>query len=858
MKKRFKILLNVLLFCFTSLLLNAQSVRQSETINDGWRFLNQGIAFGQNPTLVDDSTWGIVNIPHTWNATDPFDDAKSYDRGIGWYRKQLQLSKENLKGKKAFLNFEGVNQVADVFVNGIHVGRHKGGYTAFTFDITNALISGNSQLIAVSVNSAHDPLIPPLSVGYALYGGMYRDVWLITTNKVHFDLNNHGSKGVFITTPEVSDKSAKISVKGTIINEDSTKQDITINSIIYDASKNNVGSFVSKLTLNPEEKASYTHQISIENATLWSPDSPYLYSVESSISNNGKIIDKIENPLGFRWFSFDANKGFSLNGKHIKLRGTNRHQDKMAQGSALSNAEHRRDMQLIKDMGCNFIRIAHYPQDPEILKAADELGLLAWEEVPLVNYMTIHPEFLENSKNMLKEMIRQHFNHPSVIVWGSMNEIFLWGNNEDRIGKQTDSVYIKNVAKYAKELNDLILVEDSARYSTLAMHMSSDYDKVGIEDLPQIASYNIYSGWYGGKFEDFGKTFDRKHVKKPNQNIFISEYGAGGDIRLNSKEPKRFDFTGQYQRLYNESYLKQINERPFISGSAIWNQFDFSQPHVGGPIPHLNQKGMATWDRKPKDVYYFYKANWNPEPMIHIAEKDWMQRASITEKENYEITIYSNLKKLDLYINGKKIGTKYPDAIKKTTWSVSLKAGKNNLRAIGKLNGKIIEDFVVINLSNITKESSFAINVGSNAQYTDNVGLPWIQDASFNGTYGYTNGTPKLLNRKYIIRGSNDDPMYYTYLEDVNKYKIKAANGTYNITLYFIENEKILSKERVFDVSINNNKVIENLDIEKEVGFCFGLEKTFEVEVKNNEIVLDFNAISGKPVLSGIKVSKVK
>tara|TARA_R110002096_G_scaffold435817_1_gene663454 strand:- start:11189 stop:13708 length:2520 start_codon:yes stop_codon:yes gene_type:complete len=834
-----------------------QSSRQIHTINEGWKFGNRGIAFGQHDFFVDDSSWESINIPHTWNAKDPFDDKKSYNRGIGWYRNTIQLSKEDLKNKKAFLHFEGVNQVADVFVNGIFVGRHKGGYTAFTFDITQALKEGKSQLLSVQVNSAHDPFIPPLSVGYALYGGIYRDVWLITTNEVHFDLSDHGSKGIYIKTPEVSNEKASVSVNGTIINESNKNEDLDIETIIFNAQKIEVTRFSTKLNLKPNEKSAYSHELIVKNPNLWSPDNPYLYTVKSSIRKNGTEIDNYVNPLGFRWYSFNPDQGFFLNGKQLKLRGTNRHQDMQDKGSALSNVDHRKDMELIKDMGCNFIRIAHYPQDPEILRTADELGLLAWEEIPLVNYMTIDQEFLANSKYMLKEMIRQHHNHPSIIVWGSMNEIFLWGNNEDRISKQTDSVYVKYVAKYAKELNNLVLTEDADRYSTLAMHSSSDYDKAGIEDIPQIASYNIYSGWYGGKFEDFGATFDRKHKKKPNQNIFISEYGAGADIRLNSKRPERLDFTSQYQRLFNESYLRQINERDYISGSAIWNQFDFSQPHVGGPIPHLNQKGMATWDRKPKDVYYFYKANWNNKPMIHIAEKDWTERASITDKETYEITVYSNLNEVELYLNGKKLGVKYPNDINKTKWTVLLKAGKNNLYTVGKANEKLIEDFTTITIKNITDTNTYGINIGSNAQYTDSSGFAWIQDDIFNGTYGYSSGEQTLLNRKYIIRGSNHDPLYYSYLNDIEKYKVKATNGTYNVTLYFIENEKIPSGERVFDVSINNTKVIENLDITNEVGFCYGIEKTFEVEVKNKEILIDFNAIAGKAILSGLKVTKV-
>tara|TARA_R110002073_G_scaffold42688_1_gene119225 strand:- start:4887 stop:7424 length:2538 start_codon:yes stop_codon:yes gene_type:complete len=841
------------------LIINAQNLRQEKTINDGWRFLNQGIAFGQNASLVDDTVWEKVNVPHTWNADDPFNAQKSYKRGIGWYRKTIKINKEERTFKKFYLHFEGVNQVADVFVNGIHVGKHKGGYTAFTFDITKALNDGDMQLVAVMVNNAHDAYIAPLSVGFALYGGIYRDVWLVTTDAIHFDMDNYGSKGVFIKTPEVTSQSAKVNIKGTVVNEDTAVQNIAVHSIVYDASNKEVGNFSSNFTLNPDEKATYSHEISVDAPKLWSPDSPYLYTVKSTISKNGKTIDHVENPLGLRWFSFDANTGFSLNGKHLKLRGTNRHQDKKGQGSALSNAEHRRDMQLIKDMGCNFIRIAHYPQDPEILKAADELGLLAWEEVPLVNYMTIDPEFLENSKHMLKEMILQNYNHPAVVVWGSMNEIFLWGNNEDRISKQPDAEYKKDVAAYAKILDATIREEDPTRYSTLAMHQSKDYDEVGIEDTPQIASYNIYSGWYGGEFQHYGGYLDQKHKSKPNQLIFVSEYGAGSDSRLNSDKPKRFDFTGQYQRLFSESYLEQTEAREYVSGSAIWNQFDFSQPHVGGSMPHLNQKGMATWDRKPKDVYYLFQANWSKKPMLHIAENDWKVRAITTDFKKYTITVYSNLSKITLYANGKKVGAKTVGKLNKVQFEVALQKGENQLKASGISKGKTVEDFTTIELQKYDgkENANIFINAGSNAQYYDGLSnTAWLEDTNFNGFYGYTNGIEKQINRKKIMRSGMHDALFYTVLEDVDVYRIKAKNGSYKLSLYFMESDGLKKGERVFDVMVNGKKEVSALDLTDEAGFCFGIEKTFDIEVTNNEVLIEFNAVSGKTTLSGLELIK--
>ncbi len=846
----------------------SQASREKISLNEGWRFLPEGIAFGQNKTLVDDTTWEKVSIPHTWNAFDPYDDEKSYRRGISWYRKNIRLTPEDLKNKRAFLHFEAANQVADVYVNGIQVGRHKGGYTGFTFEITKAIdLEAETQLIAVMVNNAHDAMIAPLAIGYTLYGGIYRDVWLITTNETHFDLEDYSSQGVFIKTPEVSKEKATVSITGNIVNQSTDTNTLQVESIIYDDKDNVVASTASDLSVSKEEKGSYTHALEINAPRLWSPDDPYLYKVHSLIKKNGVVIDKIVNPLGCRWFSVDENKGFFLNGEHLSLRGTTRHQDMLDKGSALSNEDHRRDMQIVKDMGCNFIRISHYPQDPEVLRAADELGLIAWEEIPLVDYMTIDQEFLDNSKHMLLEMIHQHYNHPSVVLWGSMNEIFLWGNNEDRIKRQTDSVYMRNVAKFAKELNDLIEKEDPTRLSTIAMHGGSkDYDAVGIEDTPQVSSYNIYAGWYGGTFDGFGRFFDNIHKRKPKQKIFVSEYGAGGDLRLNSEKPIRFDFTGQYQRMFHEAHLKQINERDYFIGTSIWNEFDFSQPHVGGPIPHLNQKGMFTWDRKPKDVYYLYKANWNKEPMVHIAEKDWQKRAIANKTKTYDITIYTNLTSVELYVNSKRVGKKPSGDLNKIVWKVKLKEGKNTLRAVGSSNGKRIEDFTTIELVKYTNDAeqmgtNFAINVGSNAQYLDAADKVWIQDQRFDGKYGHKgiDTIQTLLNRKHIIRNSKHDPMYYTFLDDVKNYKLNVENGFYAVTMYFIENNKDASVgQRIFDVALNDKTYIKDLDLMEQVGFCYGLEKTVELEVTDNEISIDFKAQKGKAVLSGLEVTKIE
>ncbi|MBW3553173.1 MAG: beta galactosidase jelly roll domain-containing protein, partial [Gemmatimonadetes bacterium] len=596
-------------------------VRSRYTINDGWMYYPGGVEFAEK-AFVSNVGWEPVTVPHTWNAFDPFDDEDSYRRGISWYRRTLDLD-ESLRGKQLFLYFEGVNQVADVYVNGAFAGHHEGGYTAFAVNITDLLVLDEENLIAVQVDNSHDPHIPPLSVGFALYGGIYRDVWLIATEPVHVKVTDHASSGVYVSTPEVSRERGEVRVRGTIVNDAADARRVRVLNTVVDARGERVAESSSRLTVPAGGEASFAQNLPpVRDPHLWSPDDPYLYTVYTQVYDGDSLVDRVRNPLGFRWFRFDSQEGFFLNGERLELRGTNRHQDYEGLGSALSNRLHVQDLEWIKEMGANFLRLAHYPQDPTVLEAADRLGLLVWEEVPVVNYITPSEEFEETAKGVLREMIRQHYNHPSVILWGTMNEVLLWSKEGARIRDHTDTAYLRQVRDFAAEMDALVRAEDPSRYTAMAIHGGGgDYDEAGITAIPQVLGFNTYSGWYGGDFEGYGRMLDRRHAENPEQVIFISEYGAGSDLRLNSLVPERFDHSSAWHRMYHESYLRQTRERPFVAGTAIWNQFDFSQPHIGESMPNMNQKGMLTWDRRPKDAFYLYKANWNPEPLVYIASR---------------------------------------------------------------------------------------------------------------------------------------------------------------------------------------------------------------------------------------------
>lgn len=835
------------------------NTRTQYTINDNWKFRPGGYEFS-NLEKTNDDGWQHVALPHTWNASDPFDDDATYRRGICWYRKQLQITPAQLT-KRVFLYFEGANQVSDVYINGAFVGQHRGGYTAFSFDVTSYLKPG-VNLLAVQVNNAQDNFIPPLSVGYAMYGGIYRDVWLITTNKIHFNLTDHASSGVFISTPQVSASAATVKIRGNVVNDDSVSRKLEVVNYIYDPTHKLVATLRENLNLLPGKRAGFDiTSDAIKQPDLWSPEHPALYSVVSRIMQDGKVIDEVTNPLGFRWFKFDPQTGFSLNGKKYILRGTNRHQDMKGKGSALSNEDHDRDLKLIKDMGCNFVRLAHYPQAPEVLRMADKLGLIIWEEIPVVNNMNIDPVFLENGKDMIREMIRQHYNHPSVMIWGSMNEVLLWSKGSVRIQEHTDTAYVNDVRRYAVKLDSTVRAEDPSRYSTMAMHWSDDYEKFKLSSITQISGWNIYNGWYSGDVGDFSTLLTKKHQEHPNEIILISEYGAESDNQVNTEDPQRLDFSGQYQRFYHESYLRQMRKLPFLAGTAIWNEFDFSQPNVGGTISHINHKGMISWDRVPKDVYYLYKANWNPEPIVYLATRDWLYRSGDKGTQS-TIEAYSNADKVTLLVNGKSYGTKTPDDIKKLSWKVALQNGANDIDATAIVNGRQVTDHVKIyyrrqDPDNIADD--LFVNVGANTQYTDEAKNIWVDDRPYRkGSFGYVGGTPSALSIKTLITYTDHTPLFYSYQNNISAYKADVADGEYDVELSFIEPDKCLKGDRVFNVSINKNEVLNQLDLVNEAGSAVALVKRFRVKAAGGKgITIDFKAIKGEPVLSGLKIKKL-
>jgi beta-galactosidase len=836
------------------------------SLNKGWRYFG-GDVNGAEAVEFDDSGWTRINLPHTWNAEDTQDDEPGYRRGVGWYRRVLKVSR-TLKGKRLILYFEGANQVADVFVNGRLAGQHKGGYTAFAFDVTDLArfdSRKNENTLAVKVDNDPDKNIPPLSADFDFYGGIYRNVWLIATQPVHFNLLDHASPGIYADTPTISDKAAVVRIRAQVTNSDVQSRNVKIVSTVIDQQGRVVATADSSQQVQAGGEVEFKLLTKpISHPHLWSPEDPYLYTLKSRLYQNGRLVDSVETALGFRWFRVDPDKGFFLNDKALKLRGVNKHQDYAGMGNAVPNALAIRDMQIIKEMGANFVRLAHYPQSAAVLDAADRLGLIIWEEIPIVNEITTSEEFAQSCENMLREMIRQHYNHPAVLMWGYMNEVFLRPHSESR--------YREKVVELARRLDNIAHNEDPMRLSVMAMHHSEIYNQTGLADVPQAVGWNLYFGWYEGKFDDLGQFLDDQHKRCPHRLVFISEYGADADRRLHSMNPERYDYTIEWQRLLHETYLDQIDQRPFLAGTALWLAFDFGSESRGESKPHMNQKGLLTFDRQPKDLYYFYQASLSRKPVLHIAVRDWPKRADVgadnsqsavgAQEVVQRIEVYTNLPLVELEVNRHALGVKSVDKSNHVSWQVPFRNGVNFIEARGSGNNSRSRDPVEIRifcyLPNLQNSSigfrEIAIDAGSSAQYVDADGTIWMADQPYSaGEWGYVGGTVKRTSRN--ILGTLDDHLYQFNRQGMKSYRFDVPNGSYKVELLLAEPEFTEVGKRTFNVGINGKTVIENLDLVREGAVLRPFKRNFQVEASGGRgFVISFSG--GNGIVSGIRIKR--
>ena len=861
-----------------------QAQRESRTINDSWKFL-KGECAAASDSAFNDAAWTSVHLPHTWN-TDAYIE-KDYYRGTGWYRRQISIP-QSWKGKQIFLKLDAASKAATIYINGKNVGEHAGGYTASTFDITPFCTFGTLNSLAIRVNNARQD-IPPISGDFTFFGGIYRDVWLTAVPKQHFHLTNHGSDGIFISTPQVSQEKGTILIRGEVKNDANQKASLELEHTVYKPDGSIAQTQKQSIQIKAGELYSFrTETAPIPSPQLWTPETPHLYRVESILRDKKTktILDHSNHHTGFRWFSFDSEQGFSLNGKPYKLRGICRHQDQKPIGVALTDEMHRRDMKLMKEMGANFIRISHYPQDDALLEMCDKLGMLAWEEIPIIDIVPDTPGYAENCERNLREMIRQHYNHPSIITWGYMNEILLVTQRRYKKEEELKPVLERTLA-LAKRLEDVLKEEDATRVSTMAFHGSNSYNEVGLGSITDIVGWNLYQGWYGGDLTGFERFLAEQHQKYPSHPMIVSEYGAGSDKRLHSLQPHAFDFSIEYQQKYLEHYLPVLEETPYVCGGTHWNFIDFSSALRDESMPRINNKGLVYADRTPKDVYYYYKAAWRHDiPVLHIASRDWTHRAGVQHGEApvmLPVKVYTNLPEVELFIDGKSLGKQkavnytstFEVPFSRKEHFVSAKAESKETAA----GIRIIEDGIRLNFTptpmtldetNLRK-LELAVNVGSHCFYTsDESQLTWLPDQPYTeGSWGYIGGESKSSQGQ--IRNTNDGPLFQTLRSGIEGYRFDVPNGDYEIEFLFTDifrenaaavylldrNSDAENRENRFSIIINDVVVEEDFSPCHESDYFHALRKRYNITNFRNKIEIRFPVRNGKSLLNGIKLRKL-
>ena len=553
-----------------------------------------------------------VTLPHTWNAGDA--RLAGYRRGSFTYEKRFTRP----EGERIFIEFRGAAMTAELKLNGHELGRHEGGYSAFRAELTPYLEEEN--LLQVTVDNSPSDRIYPQRADFTFYGGIYRDVYLISVPEEHFELSDNGAPAVSVKTEtDSASRTARVLV--------TTRQTGGCVTVTVDGEAKTCASVGGKAEFEFE----------IKDAHLWDGiGDPYLYTAEAALESGDSVCVR----FGLREVRIDNSEGFFLNGRHYPLHGVSRHQDRPEIGNALKPEHHREDIELIRSMGANAVRLAHYQQDQYIYDLCDELGILVWAEIP---YISVHmPGGRENTLTQYRALIEQNINHPSIFCWGMSNEISLEGVTEDLMENH-------------RLLNELAHSLDSSRYTSAANLFMLETDSP-LVFLPDITGYNLYYGWYVGEKEDNDEWFDTFRREHPDKGLALTEYGADALIKLQSPKPRKGDFTESYQEIYHEHMLNTVSSRPYIWGSFVWNMFDFAAAgRDDAGDPGVNHKGLVTFDRKiKKDAFYVYKARWSEEPFVHLCGRRYCDRI----EDNTEIRIYSNLPEVSLYVDGELIETK--------------------------------------------------------------------------------------------------------------------------------------------------------------------------------------------------------
>ncbi|WP_163397396.1 glycoside hydrolase family 2 protein [Flavobacterium fluviatile] len=709
--KKFYVAVVTFLVGFTA---NAQTKdsRKTTNLNANWQYVENNT--DQLQKINSTANWQTINLPHTWNSEDVTDLEPGYRRGASWYKKNLQISNINAT-TNYYLYFEGANITTTVYINNKKAGTHIGGYIGFKIDATSFLKEGANEIIVRVDNSYNIEIIPSQKSDFYIYGGITRDVWLLEMNKTHI-------ANLKVNTPNVSAKTATIKLDFSLNDWDKNS-----NTSLKAVLKNPSGKVVASKTVVVKAAAATLTFDNLKNPILWDTDNPNLYTVETALIKNKEVIDNLTEKVGLRWFEFKDHGSFYLNGKRLLIRGTHRHEEHAGVGAAMSNKQHRADMEQIKEMGANFVRLAHYPQDPEVYKACDELGLLVWDELPWCRGGLGNQTWQTNAKNMLTEMIQQNYNHPSIIIWSLGNEMNWLPDFED-------GGNIERTNTFLKELNNLSHQLDPSRKTAVRKY----YEGAEIVD---VFSPSIWSGWYSGSYKSYQKALDI--YKKQYKHFIHAEYGGDSQVGRHTEKPVTGEGVIQAEGWeeaivqtqvaniaqigdWSENYIVDLfdwhlhvseNDPEFV-GNIQWAFKDFATPlRPEDDIPYMNQKGIMDRNGNPKDAYYVFKSYWSTTPFAYIESHTWTERQGEKGKPR-TLSVYSNCDEITFYQNGKSLGTKKRDLkafpAQGLNWEVTFEAGANKLVAEGKnKDGKIVKDEITVNYRFEKNEAAAGLTLSS-------------------------------------------------------------------------------------------------------------------------------------------------
>jgi beta-galactosidase len=856
---------------------------------DGWRFKQDDSIRGAERPEFADAGWSTVSVPHTWNRVGYYlpspethiNRAENIDKaqGLGWYRLAF-TPPASWRDKRAWLQFDAASRIATVWLNGVRLGEHKGGFSRFRLDATAALKPGERNILAVQVdNSKPAPGsatadVLPLTGDFFVHGGLYRPVSLIATDAVHIDMLDSGGPGVYATTRLIDGARATIDVRTRLSNDGAGSAPLTIVSRLIDHSDRVAAQNTRTVAVGAGERGEISQSLTVDPPRLWQGVAdPHLYRLIVEVRRgDGRVLDRLEQPFGIRQMRFDPARGFFLNAKPYPLRGTGYHQDREGKGWAISPEDVAQDVALLREMGANSIRLTHYQHGKTIHELADRHGLIVWDEIPLVSAWTLGSAkeatagLRANARQQLTELIRQNANHASVASWGIANEvdfgnslpIFLTGST----GAPPDPLPL------LREMNDLAHVLDPSRPTSLATCCEGRLFAAGV-DVPitapsaDLAGANRYFGWYYGKPADLDAHLDALHAKRPNQPLAVTEYGAGGATTIHTDNPLGgpVDSRGRLQPEEVESWVHEgtwavLASKPFLWATWLWNSFDFaSTVRQEGDAQDINTKGLITFDRKiRKDPFYFYKANWTAAPTVHINGRRYVDRA-------YRVTdvrVYSNAQATELIVGGKSHGFRTDCVLRICVWTnVRLAAGRNDVLARGRFARGTVEDRLTWQL---TEDAARAIRIDSGALVAGKAHIGRFgSDTYFEGGEPGTIDKPADFGKPpqtMSIAATSDREVVATYRRGSFGYRVPLADGSYTVTLTFVE-PSASAGDRVFDVLANGAVTLRAMDVAKAAGAPMtAVRRAFPIEVHGGLLTLDFRPVKGEAIVSAVEVAR--